>query len=112
MLKANLEEGPPRGSDLLRGERQCFGLARRGGAPDRKRTQLHMDVAMRRRGDHRLAPFGKDLRRPPGVGTAQDRAAEVVQDDRRLGKISRPVPLYLTLLGMVTPGIESESEPG
>ena len=71
-----------------------------------------MDVVMRGQGYHRFAPFGNDLRHAPGVGTAQDRAAEVVQDDRRLGKISRPVPLYLTLLGMVTPGIESESEPG
>src|SRR5215471_11601482 len=70
-----------------------------------------MDVVIRGQGCHRFAPLGKDLRRAPGIGTAQDRAAEMVQDYRRLGEI-RGQRRYLTQLGMVNPGIESESEAG
>src|SRR5215469_9515564 len=70
-----------------------------------------MDVVMRRQCCHRLAPFCKNLPRATGVGATQDRAAEMVQDDRRLGKI-RGERRYFTQLGMVNPGIESESEPG
>lgn len=66
---------------------------------------------MRSQGHHSFAPFGKNLRSATSIGATQNRAAEMVQDDGRLREV-RGQRRYLVQLGMVNPGIESETEPG
>ena len=57
-------------------------LARGYGAPHRECAQLDVDIFVTGERAHAGAPFGEDLGGLTGVGPAQNRTAEMIQDDR------------------------------
>jgi hypothetical protein len=84
-LDAGLHPRPPRLGDLLRTRRQFARATAMTGKPDRHCTQLHVNVLVPgNRGDAGL-PFGEHLVAPAGVWPAQNRRADMVEDDRCLG---------------------------
>ena len=108
-LDADLEEGPPCCGDVLRRKRWGAGLPPQSGAPDRKRTELDVDILVRRKRRHSRTPFGKGFRNATRVGTAENRAAEMVEDDWRIREACSEFG-DLAQLRMVHPGIEGKIE--
>src|SRR5579872_3384298 len=110
-LDAHFEVWPPCSCDLFRCKRRCCGLAYRLRTPHRQRAKLHKHVRMRCECGHTGAPFGKHLVSAACVGTAEDRAAEMVQHYRRLRKTRRQIR-HFAQLRMINPSIEGEAEFG
>src|SRR6202040_3395508 len=75
----------------------------------RKRPQFYVDILMRRERGHARAPLDENFIDATRIGAAEDRAAEMIQDDRRVRELRREIG-HLAQLRMVNPRVEGEAE--
>src|SRR5579862_4618319 len=64
---------------------------------------------MRRERGHRVAPFAEHLVEAARIRPAEDRTAEMIQHDRRIGKAPRQIR-NLAQLRMINPRVESQTQ--
>src|SRR5579863_296625 len=64
---------------------------------------------MRRERGHRVAPLAKHIVEAVRIRSAEDRTAEMIQYDRRIGK-ARGEVRYLAQLRMINPRVESQTQ--
>src|SRR5690349_812277 len=106
---AGLDIRPPQRRELLGARRQLALVHVEAEHPHAEAAQFHMHVGTRRQLLDARAPLGEDLVALALVAAEPDRAADMVETDRRLRESARQVD-DIAELRMIDPGVEAETE--